>query len=137
MSPQKKHIRSTVALTVVLIAVLLSFGCKKDKITSEPGLQGTWVRGSDFGDTLWFMKKNGQNIIRIPDSFNPLIPVYSEKEYRLQNGELSIKSFAPASQEYYPINSFNWTDPGREFTIQNSHLFLFMSSMVTFRYKKI
>ena len=129
--------RSTVAVPAILIVMLLSFGCKKDKTTGEPELYGTWVRGSNFGDTLWFMKKNGQHVIRIPESFNPLLPVYSEKEYRLQNGELSIQSFAPVSQEYYPITSFNWTDPGKEFTIQNSHLFLFMSSMVTFRYKKI
>jgi len=129
--------RSMAAGIIVLFVVLLSFSCKKDKTIDEPDLYGTWVRGSNFGDTLWFMKKNGQHIIRIPGSFNPLMPVYSEKEYRLQNGELSIKSFAPTSQEYFPITSFRWTDQGKEFTILNSHLFLFMSSIVTFKYRKI
>jgi hypothetical protein len=129
--------RSMAIGIIVLIVVLLSFGCKKDKTIDEPDLYGTWVKGSNHGDTLWFMKKNGQNIIRIPESFNPLMPLYSEKEYRFKNGELSIRSFAPASQEYFPITSFTWTDQGKEFTILNINLFIFMSSMVTYKYKKI
>ena len=137
MLPQRRDIRSTVAVSIVLIVVLLSFRCKKDKTIDEPDLYGTWVKGSNHGDTLWFMKKNGQHIVRIPESFNPLVPVYAEKEYRFQNGELSIKSFGPASQEYYPITSFRWTDQGKEFTIQNSQLFIFMSSIIPYKYKKI
>ena len=129
--------RSAIAGVIVLILVSLSFACRKDIAGDESDLYGTWVRGSNFGDTLWFMKKNGEHIIRVPQSFNSLRPVYSEKEYRLLDGVLSIKLFTPSSREYYPITSFKWTDPGKEFTIQNSELFLFMSSIMTFKYKKI
>lgn len=129
--------KSTIAGFIVLVLVSLSFACKKDNERDESDLYGTWVKGSNLGDTLWFRKKNGQNIIRMPESFNPLLPTYSEKEYRLSDGMLSIQSFAPTSQEYYPITSFNWTDTGKEFTIQNSQLFIFMSSIITYKYRKI
>jgi hypothetical protein len=129
--------RSTIAASLVIILASWFFGCKKDVAGKESDLYGTWVKGSNFGDTLWFMKKNGQNIVRMSESFNPLIPNYSEKEYRLKEEVLNIKSFAPSSQEYFQIESFKWTDPGKEFTIQNSQLFIFMSSIITYKYRKI
>ena len=129
--------RSVITASVILVFVSLFFSCKKKINGTESDLYGTWVKGSNLGDTLWFSRKNGQNIIRVPESFNPSMPKYSEKEYRFNDGALSIKSFAPVSQDYFPISSFIWTDPGKEFTIQNSQLFMFMSSIVTFKYKKI
>ena len=133
----KMKTRSAIAVSIMLVLVSFSFACKKDIGGKESDLYGTWVKGSNFGDTLWFMKKNGQNILRVPDSFNPIIPAYSEKEYRLNGEVLSIKSFAPTTQEYFQIESFKWTDPGKEFTITNSQLFIFMSSIVTYKYRKI
>ena len=132
----KMKMRSIIAASLVLLASLF-FTCKKDIAGDESDLYGTWVKGSNFGDTLWFMKKNGQKIIRMPESFNPLLPTYSEKEYQFSGGMLNIKSLAPSSQEYFPIDSFKWTDPGKEFTIQNSQLFIFMSSIITYKYRKI
>ena len=129
--------RSPIVVFIVLVLASLSFGCKKEINGTESDLYGTWVKGSNMGDTLWFMKKNGRNLVKIPESFNPLLPKYSEKEYKLKNGALNIKSFAPSSQDYFSISSFTWTDPGREFTIQNIQLFIFMSSIVTYKYKKI
>lgn len=129
--------KSIVAGFIILVLASLFFACKKDVTGDESDLYGTWVKGSNFGDTLWFMKKNGQSIIRMPESFNPLLPVYSEKEYRLNGEVLSIKLFASTSQEYFPINSFKWTDPGKEFTILNNQLYIILSSMITYKYKKI
>jgi len=129
--------RSTIAVSIILVLVSFSFACKKDIRGKESDLYGTWVKGSNVGDTLWFMKKNDRNIMRVAESFNPLLPSYSEKEYRLNGEVLSIKSFAPTSQEYFQIESFKWTDPGKEFTITNSQLFIFMSSIVTYKYRKI
>ena len=129
--------RSIIAAILVLVLASLFFACKKNIAGDESDLYGTWVKGSNFGDTLWFMKKNGQNIMRVSETFNPLIPNYSEKEYQFSGGMLNIKSFAPSSQEYFPIDSFKWTDPGKEFTIQNSQLFIFMSSIITYKYRKI
>ena len=129
--------RSTIAVSIILVLVSFSFACKKDIRGKESDLYGTWVKGSNVGDTLWFMKKNDRNIMRVAESFNPLLPSYSEKEYRLNGEVLSIKSFAPTSQEYFKIESFKWTDPGKEFNITNSQLFIFMSSIVTYKYRKI
>jgi hypothetical protein len=103
--------RSTITGLIVLVLTSLSIACKKDIAGDESDLYGTWVKGSNFGDTLWFMKKNGHFIIRMSESFNPLIPAYSEKEYRLNGEVLSIKSFAPTTQEYFKIESFKWTEP--------------------------
>lgn len=122
---------------VMIVLGVFSFACKKGIAGNESALFGTWVKGSNTGDTLWFMKKNGKYIMRQPESFNPLMPVYAEKEYQFKDGKLKIKSFAPTSQEYFPINSFSWTNTGEEFTITNSELFVFMSSIVTYKYKKI
>lgn len=119
-----------------IVLVLTPFlGCRKEYNGNESVLHGTWVKGSNFGDTLWFMKKNGQHIVRMP-GFGPVLPNYSEKQYRLREGVLSIRLYGPSSPEYVPINSFMWTDPGKEFTILNVQLFSFMSSIVTYQYKK-
>jgi hypothetical protein len=123
-----------------LIAIILgslAFGCKKDNKGDDSDLYGVWAKGSNIGDTIWFMKKNGQSIMRLSESTNPSMPAYAEKEFRLRNGVLFIKSFAPFSQEYDPITSFTWTDPRKEFTILNTELYLLMSSMITYKYRKI
>jgi hypothetical protein len=122
---------------IISILGFLSFACKKNGGSDEAALYGTWVKGPDTGDTLWFMQKSGKFIVRVPESFNPSMPKYSEKEYRFKDGVLNIKLFMPASDEYFPMTSFTWTDPGKEFTIQNSQLFIFLSSMITYKYKKI
>jgi len=124
------------AVAIIITLVVFSFACKK-RSGDESDLYGTWVKGSNTGDTLWFMKKNGKDIMRQPESFNPLMPLYSEKEYRFKDGKLNIKLYVPTSQQYFPINSFSWTQAGKEFTMQNSELFSFMSSIVTYKYRKI
>ena len=134
---QKNSMRSYVIGSVIILFTVVFFACKKNGLRNESDLYGTWVKGSNTGDTLWFMKKNGKSIIRVPDSFNPQMAIYSEKEFRLLNGVLSIKTYAPFSDEFDPISTFSWIDPGKEFSIQNTELFLFMSSIITYKYKKI
>lgn len=76
--------------------------------------------------------------MRKAESFNAGLSVYSEKEYMFRDGKLSIKMFAPALQDFYPIDSFTWTQAGREFKIQGIQLYMFMSSTLTyFTYRKI
>lgn len=122
-----------------LILVVLAFAyCKKDHNGSESVLYGTWVKGSNFGDTLWFMQKNGKNIMRMADSFNAGRAVYSEKEYRFRNGIPEIKMFSPSPDDYYPISSFKWIQHGSRFSLKGFQLYLFMSSTMTeFTYRKI
>jgi hypothetical protein len=130
-------------MKIAAILILLSFtmafvGCKKEITGTESDLYGTWVKGPNFGDTLQFMRKNNQDIMRINESFNPGMPAYAEKEYSLRNGVLKIKSFSPVSQEYFSIDSFTWTQPGSEFRLLGYQIFMFMSSTSTsFTYQKI
>lgn len=129
--------RPLIAAFIFILLAAFSFACKKDTSAGESELHGAWVKGSNLGDTLWFLEKNGRHFMRIAESFNPLMPIYAEKEYRLQDGKLSIKIFTPVSGDYFPMNSFQWTDHRKEFTIQNSELFMFLSSIITYKYRKI
>ncbi|MEP7372206.1 MAG: hypothetical protein ABI675_02385 [Chitinophagaceae bacterium] len=128
-------------LSVAFIAVGFAFifiGCKKENTSSAPALYGTWIKGNQYGDTLQFMRKNNQDILRTNNSFNPLMQAYREQEYRFRQGKLEVKLFSPTSQEFYPVDSFTWTQAGSEFKIQGAQLFFFMSSINTYyTYRKI
>src|SRR5689334_4177842 len=116
----------------------LFLSCKKEYTGEESALYGTWVKGSNFGDTLWFSQKNGRNVLKNGASFNAGMPLYSEKEYRLKGGQLSVQNFAPSSAAFYPIDSFTWTSVGSEFRILGYQLYPFMSSTATaFTFRKI
>ena len=129
--------RLSPALVIIVFAFLFA-GCSKEDTASESALYGTWVKGSNAGDTLRFMRKDNKYIMLQNESFNAGMPHYTEKEYRFRNGRLSIKIFAPVSQDFYPIDSFSWTQVGEEFTIKGFQLFMFMSSTQTsFTYRKL
>jgi len=123
--------RIAIIPAVIILAVLFT-GCEKNNAGGEAALYGVWVKGSSFGDTLWFMKKNGYDILRKAESFNAGMPVYSEKQYRFENGRLRIQIFAPSSPDFYDIDSFTWTQLGTEFKVQGIQLFMFMSSTNTY-----
>lgn len=128
-------IRMVLAL---IVSLSLFTGCKKDAAQSDTALTGTWIKGNQAGDTLQFLKKNGKNILRRNESFNADLPAYIEKEYRFSNGKLDVKLFSPFSDDFYPIDSFQWTEAGREFTIQGIQLYLFMAATnVFFTYRKL
>lgn len=123
---------------IVIAFVFIGIACKKDNTNDEAALYGDWIKGTNYGDTLQFMKKNNRNIMRMNMSFNPLLQAYTESEYRLKNGKLEIKRFAPMSEEFYPIDSFAWTEAGREFKIQGIQLYMFLASTgVHFTFRKI
>ena len=111
--------------------VIIFTSCQKSKDHNAGELYGVWVKGSNFGDTLWFMKKNGQDVMRINESFNPGMPAYTEKEYQFIDGKLRIQNYAPASTDFYDIDSFTWTQMGTEFKVLGYQLFSFMSSTMT------
>jgi hypothetical protein len=135
---KKDCMKGIVPALTVIVFVFIFAGCSKEDTQSEPALYGTWIKGSQAGDTLRFMRKNNMNIMLQNESFNAGMPVYTEKEYRFRNGKLSIKLYSPVSQDYYPIDSFTWTQAGSEFTIQGIQLFMFMSSTMTwFTYLKL
>lgn len=101
------------------LAVLIISGCKKNTASEERILYGTWVKGTNAGDTLRFYKSNGRNRIAYNLSFNPALP-------------------APVEREYVFIESFRWRSIGKEFELKGIELFSFMSSTTaSFIYRKI
>ena len=129
--------RSSATALIILALGIFSFGCKKELKGEESDLYGTWARGTNPGDTVWFMKKSGKNIVRYATSVNSLMPMYDEKEYKYNDGQLSIKKFTPQTDDYFPVNSFAWVQAGEEFSITNSELYPFLSSIITFKFKKL
>jgi len=116
---------------------LLAIACSKNDSDNASLLYGTWVKGAQTGDTLWFLRKGGKNIMRSNQSFNPGLTVYKEEEYAFKNGKLS-RVLAPASSAFSHIDSFTWTQQGKEFEVLGYQLFMFMSSTLTkFTYTKV
>lgn len=113
-------------------------GCDKDNDTksAESVFFGMWVKGSNTGDTLYFVRKNGQNIMRMNMSFNPGMFAPSDREFKFEDGILQYK--LGFGSPWFPIESFTWIIPGREFEIKGHQLFMFMSStLATFNFKKV
>ncbi len=123
---------------IILAIIFMVAGCQKKYAGDESTLYGTWVKGPNFGDTLWFTSRNNQQVMRQAMSFNAGLVVYKESEFRYGNDKLSIKLYAPTSDEYVPISSFKWTNQESEFSIVGIELYSFLSSTSTiFTYHKI
>ena len=83
-----------IAAAFIAFILISQSGCKKNRGVDEydeSDLYGTWVKGSNFGDTLWFMKKNGQFVMRIATSFNSSMPGYVEKRIPPQGWNIKYK----------------------------------------------
>jgi len=120
----------------VLLAAFTIYSCHKSSEGEESFLYGTWIKGTNAGDTLHFLKKNGRNLLDYNLSFNAALPASTQREYRFRNGKLSVKRYG--GSDFDPIESFKWKQLGNEFEIQGIELFNFMSSTTTyFTYHKI
>lgn len=119
------------------IMALLATACSKNNDGDESLLYGTWVKGANTGDTLWFMRKDGKNIMRSNQSFNPALPAYTETAYRFKDGKLT-KVLPITSSAFSGFDSFAWIETGKRFEILGYQLYMFMSSTATkFAFKKI
>ena len=119
-----------------IMFALLGPACSKTYTNNESMLYGTWVKGPNFGDTLQFLQKDGKNIMRSNQSFNPSLSAWTEWEYRFKNGQLSIA--LGVNTEYRLLDSFTWIESGKKFDILGFQLFMFMSSSAThFVYTKL
>jgi hypothetical protein len=136
---QKKAVMKYVSASVMVIAfVSILIGCKKEHAQTENILQGIWIKGTNFGDTLQFMRINDNNILRYNPSFNTGMPAFRDMEYKYKDGKLSIKLYSPTVQYFYPINSFSWKETGKEFEIQGIELFSILASIqVRYTYRKL
>jgi len=96
-----------------IVFVSLLAACKKDGVPSESALYGFWVKGNQAGDTLQFLRLKRKDIMRQNESFNAALPAYTEKEYKYQDGKLSLQLFAPFSEDFHSIASFLFLCPPR------------------------
>ena len=124
-------------IVVSIVFVLLAAACSKKDDDNETVLYGVWINSKAPGDTLQFMPKDGKNILRYNQSFNPALPQYAKIEYRYKNGKLSAGVFGPAAS-LGDISSFNWIEQNKKFDVLGYQLYLFMASSAThFTYIKV
>ena len=116
-------------ICLCIMVALLGAACSKSTSSEESALYGTWVKGNQVGDTLYFLRKDGKNILRSNQSFNPSLTAWTEWEYYFKNGQLSIA--LGAGTQYRLLDSFSWVETNKKFDILGYQLFLFMSSSVT------
>lgn len=122
----------------VFTTVLLICGCAKDHQPEDTLLTGTWIKGANAGDTLYFTKDSDKSILRYNASFNPGLTVITQTEYSYVNRKLAIRNYLAAENSFYTIQSFQWIREGKEFEILGHEIFPFMASTaVGFIYKKI
>jgi hypothetical protein len=122
---------------IVLVLGLTCAACSKDNGNNESILYGTWVKGSNFGDTLQFMRMNDRNILYYHRSFNADHPAYTETEYIFKNNQLTLISASSLGPVKFEISSFSWKQYGHVFQVTGAQLFPFMSSLTVFTYTKI
>jgi hypothetical protein len=124
---------------LVITVITLAAACSKDSESPEAAFYGTWIKGTNTGDTLYFYKKNGQNIMRSNQSFNPNMYAPVERPYRYVDGKLSVAYSLPTFWDpYNTIESFTWKNTGRQFEVNGFELYMFMSSTLTkFTFTKI
>ena len=138
MSGKKNEMRILVLLWVTITGMALSH-CKKNYISNnESILYGTWIKGTNTGDTLLFTNINGKNVLSYNMSFNPGLYVPTEIEYSYKEGKLNLKNYMSSSSGSFAINSFSWNQAGKEFELNGSELYPFMAAtMLKFTYRKI
>ena len=132
---------------VLIFAGILSSACNKKKgnaseLSSEQALRGTWILkgtdGSGPGGTLTFSSKNNKNILSFDCSGSPgpNWPAFAETEYKFENDKLSYRTYYDMNAGFFPVTSFVWIVPGKEFEVKRHQILLYMSADYTVRYVK-
>jgi hypothetical protein len=122
--------------------LLAATSCKKETVSDEQQMHGTWVRvgsdGSGPAGTLVFSQTVGSNMLQFDCSGSPGPgwPTTANTAYSFQNGKLSFIDYSNSNATIYTADSFNWITKGEEFEIKLRQLLLFMSADYTVRYKK-
>lgn len=125
-------------VNLILFTLLFFAACSKskdkDKSPEEHLLYGKWEMGPDRGDTIEFLNKNGQDILRYYDGIF-ISGIYMERPYRYSNGNLSIQMYP--TENFSPAPSFTRTQQGNAFTIRINEFYPLLSTSVTVTYRKI
>jgi hypothetical protein len=120
-------------LAVFIITLVASCDKDPDGPDEESILHGTWVKGSNTGDTLVFYGRGGKHYMKSNQSFNPTMYAPVEQEYVMRNGKPAFRYLGTGvmGRAEFTIESFTWKVPGREFELLGFQLYMFMSSSQT------
>ena len=136
-----------IGILIVTLAFFLA-GCPKEVIDGNSTLYGVWIRSStspgptpppspDFPDTLLFSNKNGKNILEFNYPSPSPIPRHISTEYVFRDGVFYFRDYSVTGGEMLHVKSFTWKNKPEEFEIVNHELFVFMSSLQYWSYRKI
>ena len=131
-------------LIISLCSCVLA-ACPKQTINDETqSLSGTWVREGDMpgrqpADTLFFSQKDGKPSLSFysAGSPGPGWPSEAKTEYQFQNDKLSFRDYSGNSNDLFKVESFQWLERGKSFSVKLHHLLLYMSADYRVTYKKI
>lgn len=142
----KLHIQTVTMKRLFFIAlipaILFSMGCSKNKSSSENDvLTGSWIRkgtdGTGPGNKLIFSRAAGTPMLSFNCNASPGSgPTDAYVPYRFSNNQLSYLNYTDSVGGYYPVTSFNWVVPGREFSVQFHQILLYMSAVYEVNYEK-
>jgi hypothetical protein len=107
----------------VLLSVVLTTGCRPNRVSDECDFTGTWVKGDKTGDTLVFFTQNGENMLQFRNPVNPgnpNQPVFSVIEYTCENEALYVENYlsTPQMVTFVEARGFKWIVPGHSFSIE-------------------
>jgi hypothetical protein len=121
-------------ITIFAMGILSTCSKNESKNPEKPALYGKWSMGAGDGDTVEFLNSNGRNILRFYDA-RFITGVYTEREYRYNNGKLSLQMYP--SQPFTPVTSFAWNQGSSTFSVLSNELYPMLSSVVTLVYTKV
>lgn len=104
-------------LFVVITAVILFYGCKKEKDSPEKIFYGKWVYGG--ADTIEFFNRNNINILKVKPVW-AFLPAEREFEYR--DGKLRLKDSVSAAAEFYTLDEFRWVERCKSFEVRRASI---------------
>jgi hypothetical protein len=120
-------------ITAIALSLLIACSKKETRNSEEYVLYGKWEMGHNDADTLEFLNKSGQSILRYYDA-HFINGIYMEREYRYINGMLSIRMYP--SEDFTAAPSFILKQLN-EFSIEGNELYPLLSSTATLVYKKV
>jgi hypothetical protein len=114
-------------ITVFLLAsIAMLAACKKEATGDVKIFYGTWVNQTGFGDTLYFSKKNGKNVMSyLATAHNP--SSRRESDYKVENGILVYRFLGGV--DFVPVQGFKWNIVGHEFEWNANMRFPYLSSI--------
>ena len=110
---------------VVLVSAFLFASCGKNGDSGSGVIYGKWIKSDLPGDTLYFQKKNGKNVLsmRLWSGAD-----YSDLEFRYSNGRLSLRPLQ-GSTDFLLYSTFKWVQVGKSFHLNGNERYPFLSSI--------